>query len=188
MPDVVGLLLAAGAGRRMGLPKALVVDDDGEPWVRNAVHTLGAGGCVPVIVVIGAEAARVRDLLSVVHDVQIVEATEWAEGMGASLRAGLDACVTMSPGADAALVHLVDVPDVGAEVVRRVGGHAAAGTLARAVYSGRPGHPVLLGREHWAQVVASSRGDQGARAYLAARDVELVDCSDLATGADVDSR
>jgi nicotine blue oxidoreductase len=60
------------------------------------------------------------------------------------------------------------------------------GVLARAAYDGEPGHPVLLGRDHWPGVVASAAGDRGARDYLAAREVTLVECGDLATGHDRD--
>jgi CTP:molybdopterin cytidylyltransferase MocA len=60
--------------------------------------------------------------------------------------------------------------------------------LARAAYAGRPGHPVLLGRAHWAGVAAAAVGDAGARGYLAGRaDVRLVECGDLATPDDVDT-
>jgi CTP:molybdopterin cytidylyltransferase MocA len=45
---------------------------------------------------------------------------------------------------------------------------------------------VLLGRDHWAGVIATATGDQGARAYLRGHDVLAVECGDLATGADVD--
>ncbi len=87
------------------------------------------------------------------------------------------------------LVSLVDLPDVGAPVVARV---LAAGTgravLARAAYDGEAGHPVLLGADHLAPLVATLHGDVGARPYLAAHDVVLVECGDLATGADRDSR
>jgi nicotine blue oxidoreductase len=66
-----------------------------------------------------------------------------------------------------------------------VGGHDV---LARAAYGGRPGHPVLLGRAHWAGVRAAAVGDAGARGYLAARaDVALVECGDLARADDVDT-
>ena len=58
--------------------------------------------------------------------------------------------------------------------------------LARAAYAGEPGHPVLLGRDHWAEVAAHRHGDRGARDYLGAHDVTLVECGDLATGADQD--
>ena len=86
----------------------------------------------------------------------------------------------------------LDLPDLVPEVVARVvggavGAGAAAGTLARAAYDGVPGHPVLLGRDHWAGVAAAATGDRGARDYLAAADVVLVECGDLATGHDVDA-
>ena len=46
---------------------------------------------------------------------------------------------------------------------------------------------MLLGRDHWEGVCASAAGDRGARDYLAAHDVTMVECGDLATGRDVDS-
>ena len=113
-------------------------------------------------------------------------AEDWAEGMGASLRAGLTALGDRSRG-DAALVLLVDLPDVGADVVARlVAAVDGPGALARAAYGGEPGHPVVLGRDHWAGVVATATGDRGARDYLRSHPPALVECGDLATGADVD--
>lgn len=181
-----GLLLAAGAGSRMGTPKALVHDHDGTSWLARAVAALRDGGCDRVTVVLGAAADEARVLLAG-QDVAVVVAGDWAEGMGASLRAGLAALEDLD--GDAAVVTLVDLPDVGADVVRRVAGLGAGrGVLARAAYAGEPGHPVLLGREHWAGVAASATGDRGARAYLGAHQVAVVECGDLATGRDVDAR
>jgi CTP:molybdopterin cytidylyltransferase MocA len=186
---VEGLLLAAGAGRRMGQPKALVSDDEGS-WLVRGVATLREGGCDRVTVVLGAEADRARPLLDGL-DVRVVVADDWAEGMGASLRTGLRSLAD-SPDVGV-VVSLVDLPDLVPEVVSRVISRAVtAGSgpaaLARASYDGKPGHPVLLGRDHWAGVVETAVGDQGARAYLAPRDVTLVECGDLATGRDVDRR
>ena len=118
----------------------------------------------------------------------MVVATDWSEGMGASLRAGVDGLAGLAPDAEAAMVHLVDLPDVGADVLARVASYAAPAVLARAVFAGRPGHPVLLGRDHWPGVAAAARGDVGARDYLAGREVRAVECGDLASGEDVDSR
>lgn len=178
-----GLLLAAGAGRRMGGPKALVLLD-GRALVLRAVDVLRAAGCAPVVVVVGAAADEVRALLPA--DVEAVEAEGWADGMGASLRAGLAA---LGADVDAAIVHLVDLPGVTAAAVARL---SAAGTsratLARAAYGGRPGHPVLLGRDHWPAVCESATGDAGARGYLAGNpDVVLVECGDVAEPDDVDT-
>ena len=180
---VAGLLLAAGAGRRMGRPKALLRDGGGRSFVERAVASLRDGGCGAVTVVLGASADEAREMVS--GGATVVIAEDWDEGMGASLRTGL-AALHDSP-ADAVVVTLVDLPDVGADVVRRVmavGGGPDA--LVRAAYDGRPGHPVLLGRDHWAGIAAGARGDQGAREYFRAHPPTPCECGDLASGRDVD--
>jgi nicotine blue oxidoreductase len=188
----VGLLLAAGAGRRFGGPKALVRPAaDAPTLLESAVATLRAAGVGRVVVVVGADACRVTPLAAATG-AEVVTATGWAAGMGASLRAGLQH-LTEYPAetaADLVLVTLVDLPDVGAEVVRRVLAAArgeGAAALVRAAYGGAPGHPVALGREHWAGVAAAAEGDRGARSYLQGTAHRLVECGDLATGRDVDT-
>ncbi len=179
-----GLLLAAGSGSRMGTPKALVVGQDGAPWLSHGVASLLGGGCDGVTVVLGAAAEDAVTLLPP-GPVTAVVATDWAEGMSASLRAGLHALAATD--AEAAVVTLVDLPDVGSDVVHRVVDLGTdPGVLARATYDGRPGHPVLLGRDHWTGVAESATGDTGARDYLAGHKVFEVECGDLATGQDVD--
>lgn len=175
---VAGLLLAAGAGRRMGMPKALVDD-----WLVRSIEVLREGGCDDVLVVLGAAADQARALLPA--DQRVVVAEDWDEGMGTSLRVGLAA---LGPDAEAAVVHLVDLPDVGPDVVSRVVSTGSSAGLARAAYAGVPGHPVLIGREHWAGVIEAAIGDQGARGYLKTHDVRLVECGDLAGGNDLDRR
>jgi CTP:molybdopterin cytidylyltransferase MocA len=181
-----GLLLAAGAGTRMGMPKALVRADDGEPWLVRGIRALVDGGCERVTVVLGASADEALPLLEGSGATGIVVA-DWAEGMSASLRAGL-AALTVSDS-DAVVVTLVDLPDVGADVVRRLSEPAPGrATLRRASYDGRVGHPVVIGRDHWVGVADETSGDRGARGYLTTHDVEVVECGDLASGRDVDSR
>lgn len=162
----------------MGRPKALVADEGG-PWLPRAARALRDAGCDEVVVVLGAEAETARALVP--SGVDVVVADGWAEGMGASLRAGLSA----ARRADLVLVLLVDLPDVGAEVCRRL--LASGSRLARASYDGVPGHPVLIGGEHVAGVLKVASGDRGARDYLAAHPHDLVECGDLATGVDVDT-
>ena len=185
----VGLLLAAGAGRRMGGPKALVRPTPGAPpLVEAAVSRLYEAGLEHVLVVVGAAGDRVAPVARVAG-AEVVVADDWDEGMGASLRAGLQH-LDGAEVVDAALVMLVDLPDVGSEVHRRVleaSGPEPADALVRATYDGVPGHPVLLGRHHWAGVVDSARGDRGARVFLAAHGTRTVECGDLAGGRDVDT-
>ncbi len=170
----------------MGTPKALLYDDQGRSFLERSVAVLRDGGCGSVCVVLGAGADEAAVLLDDASP--FVLAPDWAEGMGASLRAGLRAAADTE--ADCVLVGLVDLPDVGADVVRRLLEQArpGAGALARAAYDGVPGHPVLIGRDHWDGVLATARGDRGARDYLREHPPVLVECGDLATGQDVDTR
>lgn len=179
----------------MGGPKALV-RLDGERLALRAVRTLSAGGCAPVTLVLGARAAEVESALradGLPAAVRTVVAHDWEEGMGASLRRGLHALSELLPAPDTALVHLVDLPGVTAGAIRRTalrGTGAAPGpdVLRRAAYGGRAGHPVLIGRHHWAAVAGSATGDAGARRYLADHPgLELVECGDLAVPDDVDT-
>ncbi|WP_295784117.1 NTP transferase domain-containing protein [uncultured Microbacterium sp.] len=181
---VSGLVLAAGEGRRFGGPKALARTAAGTPWVALAVRSLLEGGCRDVTVVLGAAADDAAPLVPA--GASIVRAEDWATGVAASLRAGLRALA--AGDAVAALVLPVDTPDVVPAAVARVRRKAAPGALAQATYDGAPGHPVLLGREHWDALSAAVRGDVGARAYLIAREAELVECGDLWSGADRDER
>jgi len=114
----------------------------------------------------------------------VAAAAVWSDGISASLRVGISA---IPAGASAAVVTLVDLPDVGETVVRRVLERGAGpATLTRATYHGRPGHPVVLGRAHWPGILAAANGDVGARAYFDQHAPELVECADLASGRDVD--
>jgi CTP:molybdopterin cytidylyltransferase MocA len=139
-----------------------------------------------VLVVLGAEADLARSLLGDLDGVRTVIAHGWADGLSASLRAGL-IHLEDDLDTDRAVITLVDLPDVGSAVVERV---LAAATdehaLVRATYGGVPGHPVVLGRRHWRAVSDSLSGDRGAGRYLDLHDCVGVECSDLATGRDVD--
>jgi MoxR-like ATPase len=202
---VCGLLLAAGAGRRLGLPKSLLRGPDDEPVLVTTVDRLVKGGCDEVVVVLGARAEEAHALLAAESrrwpdgSVRAVVADDWDRGMAASLATGLWAVSGSDPEPDAVLIHLVDLPDVTAEVVARVvaawrESGASRDALVRAAYAGEPGHPVLLGHDHQVALAAAVGAalhlpgpvDYGARAYLADRRVHLVDCDDLATGRDVD--
>jgi nicotine blue oxidoreductase len=172
-----GLVLAAGEGLRFGGPKAPYVLD-GERLVDRAARVLREGGCDPVLVVLGAWVGEVPGADVVVND-------GWTEGMGSSLRAGLAALEPRSE-VDRVLVTLVDLPGLTAAAVARL--VTCDEPVAAAAYAGERGHPVLLAREHWAGVAAGAVGDQGARAYLAGRDVTLVEVGDVAEGIDLDDR
>jgi len=181
--EIAGLLLAAGAGRRYGMPKALV-QRDGRLLVEHGLAVLGAA-CAPVVVVLGAAADEVRRRADLTGALVVVNPS-WADGMGTSLRAGL-AALSGTP-APAVAVLLVDVPGVTTAAVRRLVAGAGPDSLRVATYGGRPGHPVVLGRDHWPGVAELAVGDVGARAYLARHldESTRVPCEDIADGTDLD--
>ena len=204
----VGVILAAGGGSRMGRPKAGLVYR-GEPLISRAVRTAFAGGCESVLAVLGAEVEHAGPLAEAEGADVLVNAA-WAEGMGGSLRAGLDAIDEMdaidaigainaldaaeppAAVASAALVLLVDQPHITAAAVAAVlsaqRNPAYDAVLAAAVYEGVRGHPVLLGRAHWPALRPTLRGDVGARGYLRQHRAELilVPCETLADPRDLD--
>ena len=184
-PSVAGLLLAAGAGRRLGQPKALV-ELDGRPLVDRGITLLRDAGCTPVHVVLGAAydqvvAAAALDGATVVHN------RDWRSGMGSSLRAGL---ASLPPHVGAVVVALVDQPRVTGEAVRRlIRAYRSGATVAVATYDDQPRNPVLLARPTWAAVAEVAHGDVGAKPFLRAHPdlVTRVPCDDVGSPEDIDT-
>ena len=181
--EIAGLILAAGAGSRFGMPKALVIYH-GSTLVQRAAQTLTAAGCTRTVVVIGAEADLVR---AAAPGLEFVENPEWPSGIASSLRLGLAAL--RGGAAGAVVVLLADMPGVTPDSVRRVTAGATPATLAMGGYGEGRGHPVLLGRDHWDGVAASANGDVGARDYLRAHEdlLRVVPVDDVADDFDLDT-
>jgi nicotine blue oxidoreductase len=176
---IVGLVLAAGSGSRLGMPKA-VVQLHGERLVDRAVRTLRAGGCADITVVLGAAEVEVPGA-TVVHN------PDWATGMGSSLRVGLAA---LPDDAGAVVISLVDQPQIGPDVVARlIAAHVAGAAVAVATYAGKRRNPALFARSTWADAAATAVGDQGARGYFSAHPetVTAVPCDDLGDPVDIDT-
>lgn len=187
MTKVAGVLLAAGEGSRFGQPKALV-RLEGQTLAERGTGLLRAGGADLLLVVTGAARVELGDG----QDVRIVDNPDWRTGMGSSLRAALRALASADLGADvgAAVIALADQPLVGPEAVARlIAAYRAGATVAVAAYEGKPRNPVLLGREHWPEVIETATGDRGARAFLRAHPglVTLVECGDTGRPDDIDT-
>jgi CTP:molybdopterin cytidylyltransferase MocA len=180
------VVLAAGAGRRFGSPKALI-RVGGELLVERAVRIASDGDCDPVLVVVGSHAAEVVAEASL-GAARTVLAENWSDGMGASLRAGLDAAGALD--CPAVAVILVDQPLVSAAALRRLGDAWRAGAVAAvATYDGKPRNPVVLDRSVWADVGAAAVGDIGARGWLRSHPDRVVEvsCDDIADPLDIDT-
>ncbi len=183
--SVAGVLLAAGEGRRLGRPKALV-RWEGSLLVERGVRMLAAAGCGRIVVVLGAAARDVVDAADLAG-CEVVVNDAWASGIAGSMRAGLVA----AGAAEAAVIALVDQPYVTVDVVRRLldAWRAERGDAVVAAYDGAPRNPVVLPAAVWDEVCGAAHDDVGARAWLRdnPRRVRLVECGDVGAGRDVDT-
>lgn len=172
---VPGIVLAAGASTRLGQGRAKqLLELGGRTLVCRAAEAAlaAAGHGVPVVVVLGHRAEECTAALAGLP-VRIVVAARWDAGMGASLKAGLDAVLAEVPKAGGIAVSLCDQPFVTAEDLRvlrdlsSVTGYA----VAAAEYGGVPGVPAVFGRETFGEIrrLADSAGAKGLLARHAAR-------------------
>jgi CTP:molybdopterin cytidylyltransferase MocA len=180
---VAGLLLAAGAGSRLGQPKALVTLG-GTSLLARGIAILTEAGCDPVIAVLGAAATQAQQFA---ERAMVVVADDWAEGLGATLRAGLRAVAATA--ADTCVITLVDEPLLTPAAITHLLAQAGPAVAAVATYGGVPGQPVLLRRAVWEDVARMAQGDVGARAWLRAHpdQVARVNCDGLGQADDIDT-
>jgi molybdenum cofactor cytidylyltransferase len=174
---IAGLVLAAGAGTRFGAEPKLLAELEGRPLLEHSVAAMCA---VPeldrVVVVLGAGAQEIQRRVRFGR-AEVTLCPDWERGQSSSLRCGARALA----GAEKVIVTLGDVPGIGAELIGRFVDQPAR---TRAVYGGRPGHPVVLGQAELA-ALEDLEGDVGASDLL--RGGNLIECGDLSTGTDVDT-
>jgi CTP:molybdopterin cytidylyltransferase MocA len=187
--EVAGLVLAAGAGSRLGgdVPKPLVAFC-GRPLVTWPLAAVAEGGVDRTFVVLGAQADAVAAAVAPAAPagVEVVRCADWADGLSASLRAGVAAAA--GAGCVAVVVVLGDQPLLGAGAVEAVLASRAphAVDAVRATYAGAPGHPTVLEAALF-PAVAELRGDAGARELLRGVPVATVACDGLGRPDDVDT-
>jgi len=159
---VAGIVLAAGAGRRLQQAKP-IVEWKGQPLARHVIDAARQAGLDPIIVVLGAEASKIRSSLAQ-DKVTFVENSDWDRGQSTSVQAGLDA---VEANVEAAVFLLADMPRVSARTIRSlVEQHAQAlPAIVAPVGAGRRGNPVLFDRVVFSEL-HGLRGDQGGRSLL----------------------
>lgn len=177
---VAGLVLAAGGGTRFGASPKQLADFHGRPLLEWAVRAqCDVAELARVVVVLGADASEIASRVEFGR-AETVVCEEWERGQAWSLRCGV-AALAAGDGVSKVIVTLGDAPLVTPEVIRRF---VEEPPRARAVYGGRPGHPVVLGSEEIA-ALTSLAGDEGARGLL--RGGPEVEVGHLCSGRDIDT-
>lgn len=184
---LAAVVLAAGSASRFGGGK-LLADFRGAPLLHGALAAAQAAAPGAITVVTGADAemvaACVRDFDP---EIRMVHAADHADGMAASLRAGI---ASLAPHIEGAFVFLGDMPRVPHGVLAPMAKAVTEGAMAAApVFDGHRGNPVVLARALFGEVVAL-RGDMGARPILQALGARLVlvEAPDDGVLFDVDER
>jgi molybdenum cofactor cytidylyltransferase len=186
--NIAGIILAGGASRRMGFPKALL-DYRGETFLDRLIRIFSCN-CDSVTVVLGAEADRIRSGLLAPGRAQFVVNDRWDEGQLTSFQTGLRAA---GDSVDAVLFTPVDYPSIDASTVAAVvkaAATAAEGTLfVRPRYAGRRGHPVLFDAKLAAEFLALPAGGNAREVVHKYVDRTVyVDVEDSGIIRDVDDR
>ena len=159
------MILAAGGSTRLGQPKQLV-PFRGRSLLRHAAETALGCVCRPVVVVLGALADRLERELSGLA-VTVATNRQWQEGLGSSIRAGLNALGPETGGPEAVVIMLCDQPLITARFLDQlVRVHRSSGRgIVAAEYGGAAGVPALFSRAYYPEL-AALRGGRGAKPII----------------------
>lgn len=186
---VPGVILAGGASSRMGSPKALLVDDRGQPFVVRLVHAMAEAGLRELVVITGYEHdAIIAALASSAQAVRIVRNPDPARGQLSSLWTAMDE--VCRPETEAIAVMLVDVPLVAPATIRTVvdAWKRSRAPIVRPAVGPRRGHPVVFDRAVFEELRQAAL-DIGARAVVRAHAHDILDVPVADTGClkDIDT-
>jgi len=163
---VAAIVLAAGASRRLGQPKQLLMLD-GETMIGRALRLAAESGASPVLAVLGAHSELMHEIVLANHATPILNRA-WEQGLSTSIHAGLTALAESAPGSRGALVLACDQPRLTTTHLRallQAFDAQPTPTIVASTYAGVLGTPAVFPREVFSELLSLS-GDKGARSLL----------------------
>jgi molybdenum cofactor cytidylyltransferase len=183
---VAAVVLAAGGATRFGKPKQLAIFQ-GQTFVRRIVAAASEAGCMPIIVVVGPNAAQITSEV-VGLPVSVALNGNWSEGLGSSIAVGVEHAADIAPDLDAAILVACDQPFVNAATLSQlIQLHLENGKpIVASAYAETLGIPALFDRSCFADLLAL-RGDSGAKGIILARGHDVASFDFPAAGIDIDT-
>ncbi len=159
------IILAAGASKRLGKPKQLLVFQ-GETLLKRAVKTALASGCRPVIVVLGANGEILKPEIEA-FNIEIAGNANWENGMGASIQAGVKKLLKICPDASGAILTVCDQPFVSADLISQLtkSFRATDAPIIACSYNETIGVPALFSHRLFPELIAL-KADNGAKKII----------------------
>jgi len=159
------IILAAGAATRMGRPKQLL-SYQGRSLILHAVEVALASLCQPIIVVLGAYAEQIKPEL-MLKAVQVVENSQWQEGMSSSIRAGISMLLKTNSKLDAVIISLADHPLVSPQILNQLiqSYQETQKVIIASKYNATTGVPALFSNALFPELM-QLEGDKGAKALI----------------------
>jgi molybdenum cofactor cytidylyltransferase len=159
------IILAAGASTRMGKPKQLL-EYNGRSLIQHAVEVATASGCHPIIVILGANAERIKPEIATLS-VETIENLFWQQGMSTSIRKGIETLNKNNSKAEAAILMLCDQPFVSPDLIEQLIKvyRTTCAPIVASEYDRILGVPALFDRTLFSQLTTLSN-DVGARQII----------------------
>ena len=184
---IAAIVLAGGGSRRLGQPKQLLLSN-GETLLNRAIRLAFEAGASPVLVVLGAEFARILRSIQATSAIP-VHNDQWRQGMGRSIQVGMRALSVCAPDADGVLLMSCDQPRLTADHLRRLmSAFASRGgpAVAASSYAGVKAVPAVFPRETFAALRAL-HGEKGARSIIECTILPVVDVAFEGGEVDIDA-
>jgi molybdenum cofactor cytidylyltransferase len=161
------LILAAGASKRMGTPKALL------PWgettlLDSAISTARRVPIEEIVVVLGPSTQELQKNLAV----SVAFNPQPETGRSASIRLG---SALLSEDVSAILIQSVDQPSSKEIITALFEAIFRGGTVAVPTYEGRRGHPICLNGQLLTELREVTEQDEGLRSIVRRHRQELVE-------------
>jgi len=177
------IILAAGESGRLGQPKQNLLFQ-GQTLLQRAVETALASACMPVMVVLGANANRIMPIANA----NIIYNDYWKEGMASSIRVALNA-ITKDALVSTVIIMLCDQPFVSAELLNSMitTQHQTGKSIVACTYNGITGAPVLFTKA-WFVELLLLKGQEGAKKIIKAHPGHVATVAFKEGGIDIDTQ